>query len=348
MTRTFLVAAAILVLLSTAHATSREEINFQGQLTYSNGDPIDSTVAITFDIYSVPTSGTSLWSETHSSVSVDDGVFDVILGSSNSLTDAIFANNDSLYIQSTVGSTIITPRVRLTSVPWAFDASTLDGVSGSGYALNPHDHLGENWNNIGGSLGLAISGGALGFVALVDTTAFRGRGITADYPIIIGQNTGGGTQGSIGTMDRGGITRPASTAGAEGTQMSTLAQGSLGTDREGVFGAAIDNGVEGAIACIAEPQALGTAIPTPAGIYGYAAVQNATGGEFYNDAGPSAPGAGDDWALIIGQGHLSAAGRNPGLNIKNKHRTWLNFTHRLIAISQICRNEKTGFLTNNH
>ncbi len=312
--KTSLVVIALFSLLLVAHATPRQEINYQGQLTYSNGDPIDSTVAITFDIYVSGSGGTSLWSETHGSVTVQDGVFDVVLGSSNALPDTMFANNDSLYIQSTLGSTIISPRTRLTSVPWAFDAATLDGVDGSGYSSNPHDHLGETWNNIGGSLGLAISGGGQGFVVIVDSTAFRGKASTADQPVILGENTGGTTQGSIGTMDRGGITRPASNVGAEGSHMSTLAQGSLGTDREGVFGADTDNGVEGAIACMAEPQLGGMGMPIPAGVYGYAARPGATGGEFYNDALPSVLGAGDDWALIIGQGHLSAAGMNPGLN----------------------------------
>ena len=312
--RTILCLMTAICLFSLmANATSREEINLQGQLTYSNGDPIDSTVAITFNIYNVASGGTSMWSETHSSVTVTDGVFDVVLGSSNSLPDTLFANNDSLYVQSTVGSTIISPRIRLTSVPWAFDAATLDGLDGSAYALNPHNHLGETWNNSGGSLGLAIAGGGRGFQAYVDTTAFRGRATLAAYPVVVGLNTGGGTVGSIGSRDGGGLTRGVNKVGVQGAQTGSSLEGSLGTEREGVFGAETDIGVEGAIACIAEPQISPFAAPVPAGVYGYAHTSPATGGEFYNDAGPTAPGAGDDWALIIGVGHLAATGMNPGL-----------------------------------
>jgi hypothetical protein len=296
-----------------ASATSREEINLQGQLTYSNGDPIDSTVAITFDIYNVPSSGTSMWSETHSSVTVTDGVFDVVLGSSNSLPDTLFANNDSLYVQSTVGSTIISPRIRLASVPWAFDAETLDGLDGSGYALDPHDHLGERWICTVEDTVLNIVGCDHGIFVSVDSIAFFGTGSTDSIPAVIGRNTTLGVLGYLAGRDRGGLTRPGVQVGVEGFLTSQARRGALGTEREGVFGYDAVNETEGALACAAEPQLTPILGQLPAGAYGYAHISPGTGGTFYNDAGPSAPGNGDDWALIIGQGHLAAAGMNPGM-----------------------------------
>jgi len=310
--------AVVLVILAMAFmsvsATSREEINFQGQLTYSNGDPIDSTVAITFDIYAASTGGTSLWTETHSSITVTDGVFDVVLGSINALPDTLFANNTSLWVQSTVGTTVISPRVELTSVPWAFDAATLDGVDGSGYALDSHNHLNETWNNAAGTIALKIQGGYQGFRASVDSTAFTGIGTTNGVDVIRGRNATSATIGTLSGRDPGGLTRGASNVGANGAQIGTTRFGSLGTTREGVFGYDQPGGVEGAVGCNAEPQLAAMGIPIPAGVYGYASHAMATGGEFYNNGGPSAPVMGDDWALIIGQGHLAAAGRNPGLN----------------------------------
>ncbi len=303
----------VLALLVAAHATSREEINYQGQLTYSNGDPIDSTVAMTFNIYSVPTSGTSLWSETHSSVTVQDGVFDVILGGTNPLPDSIFAQNDSLYVQTTVGATVMTPRVRLTSVPWAFDSERLDGIDGSGYALTGHDHLGETWDNTGGATALAIINGDDGFYVSVDSLAFEGVGTADSVPVVLGRNATSGTIGMLSGTDPGGLSRPRNKAGVVGAQIAGLLTGSLGTEREGVYGASPGTQVEGAVACAAEPQLSPMGFPVSAGVYGYAARPMATGGEFFNPAGPSAQGAGDDWALIIGTGHLAAAGINPGL-----------------------------------
>jgi hypothetical protein len=295
-------------------ATSREEINFQGQLTYSNGDPIDSTVAITFDIYAASTGGTSLWTETHSSITVTDGVFDVVLGSTNALPDTLFANNTSLWVQSTVGTTVISPRVELTSVPWAFDAATLDGVDGGGYALAGHDHLNETWNNAAGTIALRIQGGYQGFRVSVDSTAFTGIGSTNGVDVIRGRNLISNTIGTLSSRDPGGLTRGANNVGANGARIAATRFGSLGTEREGVFGLDLATAVEGAIGCAAEPQLTAMGVPFAAGVYGMADGFNATGGEFYHPGGPSAPGMGDDLALIIGAGHLAAAGRNPGLN----------------------------------
>lgn len=310
--------ASVLIILAMAfgclHASSRQEINFQGQLTYASGDPIDSTVAITFDIFASSTGGTSLWGETHSSVTVADGVFDVILGSTNALPDTLFANNDSLWVQSTVGSTPITPRVKLTSVPWAFDAATLDGIDGLGYALASHDHLNETWNNAAGVFALNIQGGYQGFKVTVDSTAFSGTGNTSGVDVIRGRNVISGTTGAISSRDPGGLTRGGSKVGAVGAQIGATRFGSLGTEREGVFGVDTSRLVEGAIGCAAEPQFSTAGAPFAAGVYGMADGFTATGGEFYHPGGPSAPGLGDDLALIIGQGHLAAAGRNPGLN----------------------------------
>ncbi|MBN1423265.1 hypothetical protein JXA88_01800 [Candidatus Fermentibacteria bacterium] len=302
------------IICAAAWGSSRQETNFQGQLTYAGGDPIDSTVAITFDIYASSTGGTSLWTETHSSITVTDGVFDVVLGSTTALPDTLFANNASLWVESTVGSTVITPRVKLTSVPWAFDAATLDGIDGSGYALAGHDHLNETWNNAAGLFALSIQGGYQGFKVAVDSTAFHGTGITDGVDVIRGRNTVSSTTGAISSTDMGGLTRGSSKVGALGAQMGMPRFGSLGTEREGVFGVDGNALVEGAIGCAAEPQFSPMGMPLAAGVYGMADGPNAAGGEFYHPGGPSAPGAGDDIALIIGQGHLTAAGFNPGLN----------------------------------
>jgi len=299
----------VLLLTGWAFASGNQEINYQAQLTYSNGDPIDSTVAVTFDIYTTSTGGTSLWTETHSSVTVTDGIFDVILGQSTTLPDTLFGNNPDLWIESTLGTTTITPRTQLTGVPWAFDAGLLDGIDGSGYARDPHDHLNEIWDNTGGATALTINNGDHGFRVTVDSTAINAKGITDGIPVISAQNMGSATIGLICGRDGAGLTRPPSRVGATGRYVPG-GWGSLGTEREGVFGISSAAGVEGAIGCMIDPQLN----LFPVGVYGYASLPQTVGGMFYNDGGQSAPGMGDDWALIIGQGHLSAAGWNPGLN----------------------------------
>jgi hypothetical protein len=237
----------------------------------------------------------------------------VILGGTNPLPDSIFAQNDSLYIQTTVGSTVMTPRTRLTSVPWAFDSERLDGIDGSGYALAGHNHLGQTWDNTGGARGLTIVNGAHGFVASVDSIAFDGLGAADSVPVVLGRNPMSATLGILSGADRGGLSRPRNRAGVVGGQIGGLFSGALATEREGVFGVDAGSQVEGAVACAADPQLTPMGFPLSTGVYGYAARPMAAGGEFFNPAGPSGQGMGDDWALIIGTGHLGAAGINPGL-----------------------------------
>ncbi|MCP4567479.1 MAG: hypothetical protein GY841_07865, partial [FCB group bacterium] len=70
----------IFAFTSPAMAEDTLLINYQGYLTGSGGDPITSEVPITFTIYSGSSSIDGLWSETHLSVDVNDGVFSVVLG----------------------------------------------------------------------------------------------------------------------------------------------------------------------------------------------------------------------------------------------------------------------------
>src|SRR3989344_2144031 len=61
----------------------RRTINFQGKLVNTNGTNVaNGNYSIVFKIYDVSSGGTALWTETQSSVSVTDGVFQVELGSS--------------------------------------------------------------------------------------------------------------------------------------------------------------------------------------------------------------------------------------------------------------------------
>jgi hypothetical protein len=62
-----------------------QKMNYQGQLTNSSGTPINTPRSITFCIYDAATGGTALWTETQGSVSVINGIFNVVLGSNNAI-----------------------------------------------------------------------------------------------------------------------------------------------------------------------------------------------------------------------------------------------------------------------
>ena len=60
-------------------------INYQGQLTSPTGTPLDTTVAITFNIWPTPVGGSPDWTEAHAAIVVTDGLFHVSLGSVTTL-----------------------------------------------------------------------------------------------------------------------------------------------------------------------------------------------------------------------------------------------------------------------
>jgi|GEM_PF-4918074 len=113
-----------------AAAGINQTINFQGKLVNSSGlNVADGNYDITFYLYAASSGGSALWTEVWNTgtaqVPVQDGVFRVALGTHSVLTSFNF-NDDSLYLAVKVGADPeMTPRIRFTSVPYAFVAKTV-------------------------------------------------------------------------------------------------------------------------------------------------------------------------------------------------------------------------------
>lgn len=106
-----------------------ELISYQGRLLDSAGNPVpDGVHSVTFSLYEVPVEGAPFWSETHSTVSVSNGLFSVILGSLTPFSPAATKRAGSdIWMGITVGSDPeISPRAQLLSVPFAFNADRAD------------------------------------------------------------------------------------------------------------------------------------------------------------------------------------------------------------------------------
>lgn len=128
-----LVVSLTFALMATASIVSAKVphlINYQGHLTDSGGAPLDTTLSMTFRVYSDSTGSGVVWTETHPSVVVADGLFNVLLGSVNSVWEDHFA--DTLrWLGVTVGTDPeIHPRTQLVSVPYAYRVATVDGATG--------------------------------------------------------------------------------------------------------------------------------------------------------------------------------------------------------------------------
>ena len=123
--RSFLKYAFYVLVASVCRAGVPQKMNYQGYLTSSGGTPVAGTKTITFRIYDQPSSGSSLWTETQSGVSIANGLFDVMLGAIVPLS-TVSANKwrDTLYLGVTIeGDTELLPRELLVSSAYALSAS---------------------------------------------------------------------------------------------------------------------------------------------------------------------------------------------------------------------------------
>lgn len=134
-------AVSISIFLSGARAQAgiNPQINFQGKLTNPDGTNVtNNNYNIVFSIYTVASGGSAVWTETQS-VSTIDGVFQVALGSVTALPGSIDFNGSSIYLGLKVGvDAEMTPRLRFTSSPYAFNSDKLGGIAATGFVqLSP-------------------------------------------------------------------------------------------------------------------------------------------------------------------------------------------------------------------
>jgi len=123
----FIFASASLI-----NAGVPQMINYQGKITRPTGALVDTSVQMIFTIYDDSTTGNTLWADTLGSVSVEKGIFNVLLGSNNPIPDSVFDGNIR-YLGVKVGSdTEMTPRKAMVSVAYAYRAGTADGGNGGG------------------------------------------------------------------------------------------------------------------------------------------------------------------------------------------------------------------------
>lgn len=109
---------------NTAVSNSATTINYQGRLADSGGNPINDTVSLSFSVYDAAENGNLIWGpESHSAVSVSDGLFNVGLGSQT--TNGIPTNiwNGDRYLEISVDGEALSPREEVRSVPFAMVAN---------------------------------------------------------------------------------------------------------------------------------------------------------------------------------------------------------------------------------
>lgn len=124
-----IIFVSLFLIVSSLPAQVPQLINYQGKLD-SSGVPISGPRNLTFNIYSVATGGTSLWTEIQSGVTVTNGIFNVLLGSVTTFPATVFGGTGDRYLGVTVGTgTEMSPRYRITSAAFSIRAANADGVA---------------------------------------------------------------------------------------------------------------------------------------------------------------------------------------------------------------------------
>ena len=118
-------ALPILLMAVVVSAQVPTKMSYQGVLTDGSGAPVaDGSHSLVFKLYNVSTGGAALWTETQGSVNTTNGVLSVVLGSVMPI-GIVF--DGALWLGIAVdGGGELTPRIELTTSPYAFTASDVD------------------------------------------------------------------------------------------------------------------------------------------------------------------------------------------------------------------------------
>ena len=132
--------------LQTQAASAPNIISYQGRVLNANGVPVaDASLDMVFSLYDAVSGGSCVWSnssatcasQTTKAITVTDGLFSEDLGDTGAsyaaITDDIFGNNASLFLEVRIEGETLTPRKQITAAPYALNADTVDGIDSTGF-----------------------------------------------------------------------------------------------------------------------------------------------------------------------------------------------------------------------
>jgi hypothetical protein len=164
-------AMLVILFLSSGSLLSAQgaKLGIQGILKKGDGTSVtDGNYALTFRIYNVAEGGTALWTETQSSVPVNSGLYNAVLGSVTALN---LSFSEDYFVGVSVGSTPeMAPRLQLSTAPYAlsvrgstntFPNTGSVGVGttspASGYQLHLGNTAGNSYQLLEGSTGAGLT-----------------------------------------------------------------------------------------------------------------------------------------------------------------------------------------------
>lgn len=195
-----------------------ETVWFQGFLADNpGGDPVNATYDIVARIYAAEAGGVPLWGpETHSTVTITEGWFNIELGSIVSpLPDF---DTPPYYVDLTVDGEILAPRLKLASVPSSLRAGEADEAEGltlpyAGTVSSASKAISVTNTGSGMAGYFKVDNGASSAAALYGNTDGTGAAVigwsTGNGPAVRGHAAGAGLAGLFdGDVEMDGFTMP--------------------------------------------------------------------------------------------------------------------------------------------
>jgi len=137
--RTFILVVSVLILLTVVtltYAAIPRVINYQGKFTDKDDNPLSGNHLVTFRFYDVRSGGRHIWEEGYI-LKIENGIFNALLGSVKPL-DIDF--NKDIWLGIEVASDgEMSPRIKLASSAYAFNAQTVDMLNAAQLMRNDID-----------------------------------------------------------------------------------------------------------------------------------------------------------------------------------------------------------------
>jgi hypothetical protein len=154
----FLMGMCLYVYLSVGLAADiPKTINYQGMLTDTLGNPVTGFHNLAFRIWNHPTSGSVRWYENHFGVSIENGLFNVVLGKDSAI---VLDFTEDYWMGITVDAETMPERIELSSVIYALRAERARLADSATVAVSAP--TGGGWTDDGSIVRLSTSSDQVG------------------------------------------------------------------------------------------------------------------------------------------------------------------------------------------